>query len=265
MSTPRVAELIGLLDADTRALLGLQIRGIPGAAGAVDMSAYGGVTSVAGLTGVVSTAGLAQALALAQEETWAHLKTRAGAYSNELLALPKMDGVVGGRVFVYWSTTLNRWRPLGRQCLGKLAKVTGSAGTTFGVTIPNFVCVGGPWWPDTTLQVVTKLVATNNGSTSAPFHQSIGGNSWIADTQQPSRRKAFSRELEIFASGAGGQLANHKTDNDYGPFSNQNNAGFSFGIDTTADFTIASDTGAGWVNAASSTLTLQKMAVYWDE
>jgi hypothetical protein len=211
-------------------------------------------------------ASVAQAMAEAQAETWANLKTRTGAYDGELLRLPRMDGVLGESVFMHWSSTLAKWCFLGRQKVARLAKVVGSAGTTFSVTVPNVVLkgggTGGGWWVGTKIEIITAFNASNNSCTAAPVNQSIGGTAIITDTQATVRRKKFSRQIECYATGAAGQFCHGKVDNFYAPFSNDNSAPIALSLDLTADFTIATDVSTGWTNASSSTLTLQELDVF---
>lgn len=211
-------------------------------------------------------ASVAQAMAEAQVETWANLKTRTGAYDGEMLRLPRMDGVLGESVFMYWSSTLSKWCFNGRQRVARLAKVVGSSGTTFSVTIPSVTLkgggTGGGWWIGTEIEIVTALLASNNGCTAAPVNQSIGGTAIITDTQATIRRKKFSRQIEVYATGAAGQYAHAKVDNFYVPYSNENSAGIGLSLDLTSDFTIATDVSTGWTNAGASTLTLQQLDVF---
>lgn len=232
------------------------------------LSLAGQVPDAAGL---ITALQLRTALAGFESETWANLKTRTGNYDGELLRLPMMDvtnGFSGDWVYVYWSQTKARWRPLGRQCVAKANRATGSAGTSnIIVACPTLTLRGGPHWKETQLEVQTAVTASNNGCTSAPVNQSVGGTAWIGDTQATIRRKSFKRVLEIYDTGTNNQYAHAKADNFYVAESSDNSAGITFSLDTTNDFNVATDVGngtsTGWANASSTTVSLQKLACYW--
>lgn len=192
--------------------------------------------------------------------TWANLAITPGTYAGQRKRLPSLDGL-GGYVYVVWNATKAAWEPDGVQTLASLKRIAGASSTTSSVTIPSITIPGGPFWKETTIDIILELTSTVNGCTAAPVQMSLGAMTLINDTTQPSRAKRFSRPVRIQDTAV--QFCHARGDNQYSSFTNLTAGALQGTVNTAADMTLSAGVDTGWVNASAHVLSMEMYEVLW--